>query len=128
MRVPMFAAAAVTICFAAGDVAAASGARCEVKGSFDGVAVPGAVASGVVSAGSKLALDLFGANPTHRVLITLTPTATRASLSVSLSDVKAKSDLFLETTLGTTVLSLTVDGAFGDRKVDDVSLLCVSTQ
>jgi len=124
----MFVAAATTIFFAAGHVAAASGARCEVKGSFNGAAVPGAVASGKVSAGSQLALDLYGANPTHKLLITLTPTATGASLAVSLSDVKAGSDLFLETTLGTTVLSLTVRGAFGDRKVDDVSLLCVSTQ
>ena len=124
----MFVAAATTIFFAAGHVAAASGARCEVKGSFNGADVPGAVASGKVSAGSQLALDLFGANPTHKLLITLTPTATGASLAVSLSDVKAGSDLFLETTLGTTVLSLTVRGAFGDRKVDDVSLLCVSTQ
>jgi hypothetical protein len=124
----MFAAAAATMFFAADHAAAASGARCEVKGSFNGAAVPGAVASGKVSAGSQLALDLFGANPTHKLLITLTPTATGASLAVSLSDVKAESDLFLETTLGTTVLSLTVRGAFGDRRVDDVSLLCVSTQ
>jgi hypothetical protein len=128
MRLPVFVAAAATMCFAVGPVAAASGAKCEAKGSFNGVAVPGAVASGEVRAGSKLALDLFGAKPTHQLLITLTPTATRASLSVSLSDVKAKSDLFLETTLGTTVLSLTVDGTFGDKKVDDISLLCVSTQ
>jgi hypothetical protein len=128
MRLPVFAAAATTIFFAAGHVAAASGARCEVKGSFNGVDVPGAVASGKVSAGSQLTLDLFGANPTHKLLITLTPTATGASLAVSLSDVRAESDLFLETTLGTTVLSLTVRGAFGDRKVDDVSLYCVSTQ
>lgn len=126
MRLPMFAAAA-TMCFAVAHAAAASGARCEVKGSFEGVDVPGAVASGRVSAGSSLALDLFGANPTHKLLISVTPAATRASLSVSLSDVKARSDLFLETTLGATVLSLTIDGAFGDRKVDDVSLLCVST-
>ena len=126
-RLPIFAAAASTIFFAAGHVAAAPGARCEVKGSFNGAAVPGAVASGKVSAGSQLALDLFGAKPTHKVLITLTPTATGASLAVSLSDAKAESDLFLETTLGTTVLSLTVRGAFGDRKVDDVSVFCVST-
>jgi hypothetical protein len=128
MRLPTFAAAATTIFFASGHVAAASGARCEVKGSFDGAAVPGAVASGEVRAGSQLALDLFGANPTHKLLITLTPTTTGASLAVSLSDVKARSDLYLETTLGTTVLGLTVDGAFGDRKVDDVSLFCVSTK
>ena len=127
MRLPIFAAAASTIFFAAGHVAAAPGARCEVKGSFNGAAVPGAVASGKVSAGSQLALDLFGANPTHKVLITLTPTATGASLAVSLSDAKAELDLFLETTLGTTVLSLTVRGAFGDRKVDDVSVFCVAT-
>ena len=58
----------------------------------------------------------------------LTSTAAGTSLAVSLSDIKAESDLFLETTLGTTVLSLTVRGTFGDRKVDDVSLLCVATQ
>jgi hypothetical protein len=127
MRFPLFAAAASSIFFAAGPVAAVPGARCELKGSFNGADVPGAVASGKVNAGSQLALDLFGANPTHKVLITLTPTATGASLAVSLSDVKAESDLFLETTLGNTVLSLTVRGAFGDRKVDDVSLLCVAT-
>jgi hypothetical protein len=127
MRFPLFAAAASSIFFAAGPVAAGPGARCELKGSFNGAAVPGAVASGKVSAGSQLALDLFGPNPTHKLLITLTPTATGASLAVSLSDVKAESDLFLETTLGTTVLSLAVRGAFEDRKVDDVSLLCVST-
>jgi hypothetical protein len=98
------------------------------EGSFDGAEVPGAVASGKISAGSQLALDLFGANPTHELLITLTPTATGASLSVSLSDVKAESDLFLETTLGVTVVSLAVDGGFEDGKVDDVSLFCVSTQ
>ena len=128
MRLPIFAAAASSIFFAAGHVAAAPGARCEVKGSFNGAGVPGAVASGKVSAGSQLALDLFGATPTHKMLITLTPTAAGASLAVSLSDVKAESDLFLETTLGATTLSLTVRGDFGDRKVDDVSLLCVATQ
>lgn len=108
--------------------AAASGARCEVKGSFDGADVPGAVVSGELGVGSRLALDLFGATPTHELLITLAPTATGASLAVSLRDVRAETDLFLETTLGTTVLALTVDGSFGDVKVDDVSLLCVSTQ
>lgn len=128
MRFSMLAAAATTICFAAGHVAAASGARCEVKGSFDGADVPGAVVSGEVGVGSQLALDLFGATPTHELLITLTPTATGASLAVSLRDVKAETDLFLETTLGTTILGLTVDGSFGDVKLDDVSLLCVSTQ
>lgn len=127
MRLQLFAAAASSILFAAGPVAAAPGARCDAKGSFNGADVPGAAASGKVSAGSQLALDLFGANPTHKLLITLTPTAAGASLAVSLSDVKAESDLFLETTLGNTVLSLTVRGAFGDRKVDDVTLLCVAT-
>jgi len=74
MRLLMFAAAANKIFFSAGHVAAASGARCEVKGSFDGADVPGAVASGEVNAGSQLALDLFSANPTHKLLIALTPT------------------------------------------------------
>lgn len=128
MRFPMFAIVAATIFLTISHAAAASGAKCEVKGSFDGVDVAGAVASGEVHAGSQLALDLFGANPTHELLITLTPTATGADLAISLSDTKAESDLFLQTTLGATVLSLTVDGAFGDLKVDDVSLFCLSTR
>jgi len=103
MRQFMLAAAAATICLATGQVAAASGARCEVKGSFDGAGVPGAVASGKVSEGSQLALNLFGANPTHELLITLTPNAIGASLSVVLRDVKPEADIFLETTLGSTV-------------------------
>jgi len=126
MRLPTFAAAAATF-LAAGHAAGAS-ARCEAKGSFDGADVPGATALGEVSEGSRLALDLFGANPTHELLVTLTPTATGVSLAVSLSDVRAESDLFLETTLGATVLSLTVDGAFGDSKVDSISLICVSAR
>ena len=116
MRQPMLAVAAATTCLATGHVAAASGARCEVKGSFDGADVPGAVASGKVSEGSQLAMNLFGANPTHELLITLTPNVTGASLSVILRDVKPEADTFLETTLGSTVLSLTVDATLGDRK------------
>lgn len=122
-----FAALVMALLFGADRAAAASSARCELKGNFDGAAVPGAAAVGTVRVGSPLALNLFGANATHKALINLTSTATGASLSVSLGDAHGKSELFLETGLGATALTMTVDGAYGDRKIDDISLLCIAT-
>lgn len=127
MRPLEFAALVIALLFGANQAAAASSARCELKGMFGGAPVPGAAAAGTVRVGSPLALNLFGAKATHKVLITLTSTAIGSSLSVSLGDVHGKSELFLETGLGATTLSMTVDGAFGDRKIDDMSLLCIAT-
>ncbi len=127
MRRLRFAALVMVLLFGADRAAAASGARCELKGNFDGAPVPGAAATGLVRIGAPIALDLFGANPTHKVLISLTSTTTGAGLSVSLGDVQGNAELFLETGLGATLLTMTVDGAYGDRKIDGLSLLCIAT-
>lgn len=111
---------------ACGQAAAAESATCTVKGSFDGVEVPGAVAAGEVRADAQLKLDLFGANPQYAVLITLTQGATGGRLTVAIADTGFRTDVFLETTLGATVLGVMVDGEFDGRKLDDISLLCTA--
>lgn len=127
MRRIGFAALAIAFLFGADQAAAASSARCELTGRFEGAPVPGATAVGTVRIGSPLALDLFGPHATHEVLINLTSTATGTSLSVSLGEVQGKFHLFLETGLGATLLSMTVDGAYQDLKINDISLLCIAT-
>ncbi|KPH79397.1 hypothetical protein AE618_19160 [Bosea vaviloviae] len=126
MRRLRFAVIVMALLSGADGGAAASGAQCELKGSFDGTPVPGAAAVGTVRTGSPLGLDPFGANATHKVLISLTSTTTGTSLSVSLGDVQGKSELFLETGLGATTLTKTVDGDYGGRKIIDMSLLCIA--
>ncbi|WP_296574641.1 hypothetical protein [Phreatobacter sp.] len=126
MRRTGFAALAIAFLFGADQVAAASSARCELTGRFDGAPVPGATAVGTVRIDSPLALDLFGPNATHEVVINLTSTATGTSLSVSLGEVRGKFHLLLETRLGATLLSMTVDSAYQDRKINDVSLICTA--
>lgn len=118
----LLAAAALSAC--AFHAAAATRATCEMKGSFDGADVPGAVASGEVEIGKQLYLDPFGDEPTYEVMITLTPAGTGATVAVTINALDLSFDLFLETTLGATVLSFSVDGGFDGRKLDSLSLLC----